>query len=74
VSVTLSNSLDKEKPSPFSHGYNENLRKRFVEKYNDYLKEQPDREQLIEDWLSKRMYKGGKPDDITISLSLVREV
>lgn len=74
VNVALTSSLDKEKATPFSEGYNENLRKKFVEKYNDYLKEQPDRDQLIEDWLSKRRYKGGKPDDITISISLVREM
>lgn len=74
VGIALSNSLNTEKPSPFSLGYNDNLKKKFIEKYDDYLKQQPDREQLIEDWLSKRLHKGGKPDDITLSLSIVREV
>ena len=67
VSKTLAYSIDKKYMSPFALEYKKELQAQLSSR-PDYILQPPEAQQKI---LQQNMYKGGKPDDITVSLSMI---
>ena len=67
VTKTLAYSIDKKYMSPFALEYKKELEAQLSSR-PDYMFQSVEAQQKI---LQQNMYKGGKPDDITVSLSMI---